>query len=194
MLSFTDIKLHIVDKLKKGLSPALTYHNVAHTLDVLKQAVDIAMHEGIKDENDLLLLKISALYHDVGFLKLYTGHEEISCEVAGQELADFGFSKDHINIICGMIRATKVPQQPQTTLEEIICDADLDYLGRDDFFKTGEGLYKEFLDQKIVIDDRSWNSLQVRFLESHHYFTTTSKERRQKQKQKHLEAVKEKLV
>lgn len=194
MMGFNDIKQHVIDKLEKGLSPVLTYHNVAHTLDVLKLVIDIAGKEGINDENDLLLLKIAALYHDVGFLKLYTGHEEISCEVACKELAEFGFSKEQIEKICGMIRATKVPQQPQTLLEEIICDADLDYLGRNDFFKIGTGLYYEFLDQKIVSDERDWNSLQVRFLENHHYFTNTSKERRYKQKQLHLQAIKDKLV
>ena len=31
--------------------------------------------------------------------------------------------------------ATKIPQTPLTKLEEIICDADLDYLGREDFFE-----------------------------------------------------------
>lgn len=194
MLLFADIKAHVIDKLEKGLSPALTYHNAAHTLDVLKQAVDIAKYEGIDNENDLGLLKISALYHDVGFLKIYKGHEEISCEVAGKELFEFGFSKEQIEKICGMIRATKIPQQPQSFLEEIICDADLDYLGRNDFFKIGAGLYKEFIDQKIVSDESSWNALQVGFLESHHYFTATSRQRRQKQKEIHLEAIKEKLL
>ncbi len=157
MLSFTDIQVHIINKLEKGLSPALTYHNVAHTLDVLKQAVDIAKMEGIQDEEDLLLLQISALYHDVGFLEIYTGHEEVSCKVACSELTDFGLSTIQIEKVCGMIRATKVPQQPQTVLEQIICDADLDYLGRDDFFETGQCLFKEFIDHKIVSDDRSWN-------------------------------------
>src|SRR4051794_14045303 len=112
MLPFTDLKQYIIDKLGKGLSPALTYHNLAHTLDVLQQAVYIAEKEGIADQDELLLLKTSALYHDVGFLDLYTGHEEISCAIASEELCSFGFSKDQIDTICGMIRATKVPQQP----------------------------------------------------------------------------------
>ncbi len=194
MLSFIKIKLHIIDKLQKKLSPALTYHNIAHTLDVLHRAVHIAKSEGIQDEEDFLLLQISALYHDVGFLDVYTGHEEISCKVACADLTNFGFSIMQIEKVCGMIRATKVPQQPQTVLEEIICDADLDYLGRDDFFEIGKGLYKEFLDQKIVSDDGSWNLLQVRFLENHHYVTNTSIKLRQKQKQHHLEQIKAALV
>jgi hypothetical protein len=92
-----------------------------------------------------------------------------------------------------MIRATKVPQNPQTLLEEIICDSDLDYLGRDDFFSIGEGLYKEFRIQKIVSNEEEWNQLQVSFLESHHYFTKTSNERRKKGKQLNLEKIKEKI-
>lgn len=194
MFSIANIQKHVIDKLETGLSPALTYHNVAHTLDVLKYVVEIAGKEGIKNEKDLFLLKVSALYHDVGFLEVYGGHEELSCKIATEELQGFGLNDEDIEKVCGMIRATKVPQQPTNQLEEIICDSDLDYLGRPDFWQIGEGLYKEFLDQKIVSNFRDWNLLQVRFLESHHYFTKTAKETRQEQKQLHLEAIKEKLV
>lgn len=194
MRSFPEIQQHVIDKLEKGLSPALTYHNVAHTLDVLKQVEEIAAQEGLRNEEELLLLRVSALYHDVGFLDIYSGHEESSCSIAGKELPGFGFTKAQVEQICGMIRATRVPQQPQTQLEEIICDSDLDYLGRNDFFQIGEGLYKEFLIQNIVSNEREWNMLQVRFLESHHYFTNTSKKRRQELKQINLDKVKEKLV
>jgi uncharacterized protein len=194
MPAFSEIEFQVINELEKKLSPALTYHNVAHTKDVLKQAVAIAKSEGIDDDEELLLLKLAALYHDIGFLEAYTGHEEVSCKVASAELAGFGFSYEQIEKVCGMIRATKVPQQPMNKLEEIICDADLDYLGRDDFFKIGRGLYKEFIVQKVVSEEKSWNLLQVSFLESHHYFTTTSKNLRQNQKQKHLEAIKASLT
>jgi uncharacterized protein len=194
MLSLPQIHQHVIGKLEKGLSPALTYHNVAHTLDVFKHVIEIAEQEGIENDEELLLLKVSALYHDVGFLHVYSGHEETSCAIAADELGSFGFTKDQIEKVCGMIRATRVPQQPKTQLEEIICDSDLDYLGRDDFFEIGEGLYNEFLVQKIVSNEREWNMLQVRFLESHQYFTETAKKRRQQVKQRNLEKVKEKLV
>ncbi|HEY9363407.1 MAG TPA: HD domain-containing protein [Chitinophagaceae bacterium] len=192
MNRLAEVHKHVLHKLT-GLSPSLKYHNIGHTLDVLRQAEFIAKKEGVNAEEELLLLKVSALYHDVGFLFAYTGHEEKSCEVVENELSGFGFTPYQIEQVCGMIRATKVPQQPNNLLEEIICDADLDYLGRDDFFKTGEGLYSEFLDQKIVSDELSWNQLQVRFLENHHYFTPTSIRRRQKEKQKNLEAIKAKI-
>ena len=193
MNSFFEIQKHVLDKLKKGLASDLTYHNVGHTLDVLKQSIFIANAEGIESEEDMLLLKLASLYHDVGFLTKYTGHEETSCEIAERELPAFGLTKSQVDKICGMIRATKVPQNPHTLLEEIICDADLDYLGRPDFFTIGEGLFNEFIKQKIVSNDRDWNLLQIRFLEQHHYFTNTSKKRRQRQKQIHLEAIREKV-
>lgn len=192
MNRFSEVQQHILKKLE-ALSPSLKYHNLAHTLDVVKQAEYIAKQEGVTNEEDLLLLKVSALYHDVGFLYIYTGHEEKSCEIVENELIDFGFTSEQIKQVCGMIRATKVPQQPCNKLEKIICDADLDYLGREDFFETGRGLYSEFLDQKIVSDELSWNKLQVNFLERHHYFTRTSIARRQKEKLENLDIIKAKI-
>lgn len=188
---FAHIQRHVVDKLQRGLPDKLTYHNVAHTLDVLKQAVVIAQKEGVKDDEDLLLLKVSALYHDTGFLYAYTDHEERSCDIASEELPALGFTADQVNRVCGMIRATKVPQRPQNHLEQILCDADLDYLGRKDFFEIGGTLFTEFLAQGIVRDFREWNQLQVRFLESHRYFTRTSIQRRQQVKANYLKSIKE---
>lgn len=193
MLSFPEIQEQVIKELTNRLSPTLTYHNVAHTLDVLKQAELIAGKEGITDSEDMLLIKISALYHDIGFINVYSGHEEESCRIALPELQSFGFTELQIEKIMGMIRATKVPQQPQNLMEQILCDSDLDYLGRNDFFTIGEGLYKEFLSKNIVADYQEWNLLQIRFLEKHHYFTKTSKQRRQQQKQKHFEAIKAKI-
>lgn len=194
MVSFAHIKKHVVGKLEKELPRDLTYHNIAHTLDVLKQVNEIGKSEGIIDEQQFLLLRIAALYHDTGFINVYKGHEERSCEIASEDLPAFGFSAGDIKKICSLIRATRVPQLPQDLLEEIICDSDLDYLGRDDFFEIGKGLYKEFRDQKIVESENDWNLLQVRFLESHRFFTDTSIRRRQHQKQVHLELIKRKLV
>ncbi len=194
MLAYHKIQEHVIDKLTNGLSPELTYHNVGHTLDVLTQVIEIAEQEGIENDEDLLLLKVGALYHDTGFLHTYTGHEEISCMIAGKELPVFGFTKEQIEKIHGLIRATKIPQHPQTPFEEMICDSDLDYLGRNDFFTTGESLYKEFLRQKIVSNEGEWNALQVRFLESHHYFTNSSQKRRQPVKQMNMQRVKDKLI
>src|SRR5690606_41792165 len=101
---------------------------------------------------------------------------------------------EQIKKICGMIMATKVPQQPQNHLEEIICDADLDYLGREDFFIIGDKLFAELSMYGILSTEEEWNSLQVRFLEAHNYFNKTAIKNRQKKKDKYLKLDRKSVV
>ncbi|WP_207430246.1 HD domain-containing protein [Sabulibacter ruber] len=191
---FEQVYQHVVEKLRTGLSPQLTYHSLSHTLDVLKQAQLIAEKEGIQDSQEVLLLKVSALYHDTGFLFTYSQHEERGCELAREELPGFGFTTEEIDTICGLIMATKVPQAPQTRLQEIICDADLDYLGRPDFYSIGETLFQEFLCYGIVQEEAQWNKVQLKFLESHGFFTSYSKNNRETVKKQHLEVIRQKVT
>jgi len=192
--NFSEIQKYAIQKLTEGLSEKLTYHHVKHTLDVLEQCQIIAGLEKVNAEEEMFLLKVSALYHDMGFLNTYNGHEDKSCEIADTDLTRFKFTSSEKVIIFGLIKATQVPQQPQTKLQKIICDADLDYLGRSDFYEIGNGLYQEFLWQGIVKNELDWNKIQVRFLESHQYFTISSQERREKQKQEYLSQVKVKVA
>lgn len=184
---------HILEKLKQELPDYLSYHSLHHTKDVKNQAMRIAKLEGITSENDLKLLETAAAYHDCGFLSTYNNHEEKGCEIAEEVLPQYHYTKEQIAIIKGLIMATKVPQTPKNKLEEIICDADLDYLGRDDFFEIGEHLYQEFLFKNIVQDEDSWNNLQVKFLGNHQYFTHTNLVNREPKKQENLKQVKTKL-
>jgi uncharacterized protein len=176
----------LVRRKLSQLDPRLTYHNVAHTMDVLQQSVRIAKEEGVGDK-DILLLKVAALYHDSGFLRTYKNHEEMSYVIFLEDAEEFEFSEAERQRIQGLIMATKVPQQPQNHLERIICDADLDYLGRDDFFTTGKELRKEFLSYGIIKNDEEWDQLQINFLSKHHYHTETSKQQREKEKQRHFQ-------
>ena len=187
---FTSIKQPILTRLKKELDPRLGYHNIAHTLDVLEQAQVIARNENLTDKHDLLLLKTAAVYHDSGFLLVYKNHEEKSCELATEDLKDI-FDDDDLKKIHGMIMATKIPQTPHNLLEQIICDADLDYLGRNDFEPISKNLYQEFLTFKIIPEDCVWDHLQIKFFETHRYFTKTAIEKRNKVKLKHLASLKE---
>lgn len=175
----------VITQLSTGLSPTLYYHNLHHTRDVVEAADRIARAEGITDPESLGLLKTAALYHDIGFLVTYDGHESVGCDYVRQILPSFGYSSAQIEIIMGLILATRVPQSPQTRLEQILCDADLDYLGRDDFSLTAHLLYEELKARDRVTDEAAWNRIQVIFLESHRYWTSTAIATRQSVKQQH---------
>ena len=187
---FTSIKLPILSRLENELDPRLGYHNLSHTLDVVKQAEVIAKKEKVNDKHELLLLKTAAVFHDSGFLLVYKNHEEKSCEIAAEALKNI-FGQEDIKKINGMIMATKIPQTPHTLLEQIICDADLDYLGRNDFEPISRSLYKEFLTFKIIPEDIIWDHIQIKFFESHHYFTRTSIININEKKLKHINILKE---
>jgi predicted metal-dependent HD superfamily phosphohydrolase len=164
--------------LQAGLSDKLTYHNIHHTLDVAKQCSIIAGAEGITDAQSLFELQVAALYHDTGFLFAYTGHEEKSCAIAKEQLPDFGLSTTEISNICKLIMVTKIPQQPADHLQQIICDADLDYLGRPDFFETAQRLQQELMTFQLISSKQEWEQRQLQFMQSHQYFTATSKLKR----------------
>lgn len=187
---FETICRKMINRLLKELNPGLLYHNVFHTADVMEQAQNIALAEGIPPGHELNLLKVAAAYHDSGFLFTYKNHEEKGCEIARNDLDD-QLSDQDIEKICGMIMATKIPQSPQTLLEEIICDADLDYLGRDDFEPISQNLYKEFIDFSIIKKEDNWDDIQIKFFELHHYFTRSSLSKRNSRKQEHLRLLKE---
>jgi ligand-binding sensor domain-containing protein/class 3 adenylate cyclase/predicted metal-dependent HD superfamily phosphohydrolase len=188
-LNYKKAEKFIIKTLEDGLSPDLHYHNINHMKDVCASVERIAKAEGIKGE-DLFLLKTAALYHDAGFVHQYAANEPIGAKMAEETLLDYGYSEEQIQTVQRLILATKVPHNPADHLEQIICDADLDYLGRDDFYPISDGLRKEFLAHGVIQGNKSWDELQIKFLSMHKYFTMYSINNRQPNKQKRLEEIK----
>jgi len=163
----------------------LHYHSVDHTLDVFQESIRLAEAEGISEEDKQLLL-ISALFHDIGFIESLENHEERGCKIAARELPLFDVSPEDLQKIQAAIMATKIPQTPTSQLGEILCDADLDYLGRSDFFVIGDRLFRELNETGKKLDFKQWNEIQISFLKQHHYFTKTNIRLRDPQKLNHL--------
>lgn len=193
-IKYEIIRSAVLQKLENNLSKDLWYHGVHHTIDVVVQAERIAVSENIIGKDDLLLLKVACLYHDAGFLFTYQDHEAAGCSLAKKELPAFGFTLKQTEIVCGMIMATKIPQTPLTKLEEIICDADLDYLGRDDFYPISHLLFLELKTRGFVTAENDWNLIQIKFFRQHRFFTATTKKLRHQKKQLHLEMIEAKIV
>jgi len=179
------MKEFVIGLLKDKLPVSYLYHNPKHTLYVHEIAEEIGRYEGCS-EKELELLKAAALWHDTGYTKTYTNHEEESCMLARQYLPEFGFSAVDIDQVCGMIMATKIPQSPKNKLEEIVADADLEYLGTASFEIKSDNLYKELHTINPLLSEINWSQMQISFLEQHHYFTRYCQENREHIKQIHL--------
>jgi TolB-like protein/predicted metal-dependent HD superfamily phosphohydrolase len=184
---FDRAEKHIIELLEANM-PQHKYHNIDHVYDVLQSAQVIAEKEQLTDEEQNLL-RLAALFHDAGFMYSPKNHEERGAELVREVLPNFGLNPNQITTICGMILATRIPQSPTNALEKILCDADLDYLGRDDFYEIGGKLLQELKESGVVETEREWNLVQKTFLESHRYHTSFSKENREEKKQKHLQEI-----
>jgi predicted metal-dependent HD superfamily phosphohydrolase len=144
----------------------------------------------IKKENissaDSKLLRVAALYHDLGFIQTYKDHEEVGVELLRKAMIEFGCDMKNFKRIASMIMATKIPQSPKNILEKIICDSDLFYLGKSKYYEISDTLYKELLSYKLIKTKKQWMDIQINFLSSHHYHTKYCKENLEHEKQKRV--------
>ena len=189
-IRFVDMEEAILNRLENELPDGLTYHNMKHTIDVVTQVEIIGKGEGISEE-ELLLVKSAALFHDCGFLITYENHEDNSIELAREILQMYGFPEDQIAEITAMINVTRKNAKPRNHLEAILKDADLDYLGRSDFIPVSRNLYHEIQSFNGKMSIEEWNKKQINFIENHKYYTQTAKNLRQVKKEKQLQALRE---
>jgi uncharacterized protein len=179
------MKDFVINLLDSNLNEFYYFHNVKHTLYVLDKAVEIAHYENCTTA-EIELVRVAALWHDVGFINIYDGHEEEGCTLVKEYLPDFGYTADSIKIICGIILATKMPQSPQNKLEQIMADADLEYLGTANAATIANELFKERKCLNPLLTADQWNQMQISFLQKHHYFTKFCKETKEHIKQSYL--------
>lgn len=191
---FPSILSYAKETIFPGLPKNLYYHRAEHTFsDVLPHAEELAVLEHV-DREELFLLKVAVIFHDTGFTKVYANNESIGAEIAETALKSFGFSNYQITTVKKIIMATSISNKRgehfqsagESILEQIICDADLDNLGRDDFFECGENLRKELTFQGKVLSDRNWYNHQTILLESHNYYTKSAHNLRDAGKEKNL--------
>ena len=189
LIQFTDLQELMLNKLERELPENLFYHNIKHTIDVVTQVELIGIGEGVGDE-DLLLLKTAALFHDSGHILGYDNHEMFAAIIAREILPDYYYTQTQIEKICELIMSTKLPPSPKNKLEMIMCDADLDYLGRSDMIPVSNSLYNELKELNKIGSLNDWNKLQIKFISSHQYFTKTAQSLREVNKQMQIERIK----
>ena len=191
MIDYEKLKQRILSLLQEQLPGELAYHGTHHTLDVLDVCNAYIERQSIQDK-EALLLRTGVLFHDFGFTRSFDNHERNGANLAEEILPEFGFTEKDIKTVEGLIMATKIPQEPSSELEKIICDADLDYLGRDDYYPISNTLFKELKSLGKIETEEQWKALQIGFLEAHNYHTNFAIENRQPEKEKRIAELKAK--
>jgi predicted metal-dependent HD superfamily phosphohydrolase len=188
--TYPTICFQLLEELKGKLASHLSYHSYNHTIDVANVCDHYIQRYRI-DEHSAKLIRIAAVSHDFGYIRSPLDHEEQSILMIEPYLRPI-LSELDIEKVNGMIRATKVPQQPKTFFDKILADADLDYLGRDDYDVLSENLHKELLHFGVISCNQQWLDLQINFLENHQFHTLFAKWNRRKLKVKKLNELKAK--
>lgn len=184
-------------RLSEGLEGNLYYHGVHHTFgDVLPAADRICRDEGVPPTDRELVL-LAALFHDAGFLERYNGNEAIGARIAAETLPDWGYSSHEIERVLDLILATELHEVDGVMLQvpgpdalkRILCDADLDNLGREDFFQVSDALRREIEEHGRKLGDLEWFSRQIVFVSQHRWFTESQRRLRQDRKEENLRSL-----
>lgn len=189
MIGYIRLRSHAIHLLKTKLSDDLAYHGIHHTYDVLRNVNFLIKKENISPERSKLL-RIAALYHDIGFIETYRNHEEAGVAILKSAMQEFGCNMKQLKHIEGMIMATKIPQSPKNIEEKIICDADLFYLGRNKYYEISDTLFQELLHYGFIKNAKEWMDIQISFLSNHSYHTKYARKVLEIEKQKRVEELK----
>jgi predicted metal-dependent HD superfamily phosphohydrolase len=187
-----EVKEHVIGYFNKHSIPALTYHNLTHTKNVVTATMQIANHYQLNDE-DFFIVVTAAWFHDMGYMIDASKHEQSGADVAADYLKHKQVDNETIDRVKAVIMATRMPQQPIGLLEEIMCDADLFHLGGEDYRKKSRLLREELL---LLchkdINKSDWRKKTIELMESHRYFTDYCRLLLDDQKAKNLQELKQK--
>lgn len=179
--------------LAKKLPKGMHYHDIKHTLDVYTSATRYGQMEKL-ERDDVELLGIAGIFHDTGYIYRYERNESAGARIAQSYMRKEGFRAEEIRKVKALIMATQMPQKPRGLMQQIMCDADLDSLGRDDFIKRGDMLRKELEGRrKKPFSEEEWNNIQLDFIKRHKYFTRSAKKLRDAGKRKNIARLRQML-
>lgn len=181
-----DTETHVQAFFSAHMPEKFVFHDFEHTVQTVAAARVLA--DGFEvDEHDKLLVQLATWFHDTGYAEGPKDHEERSCAHATAFFQE-KLSPEDLNTILECIRATKVPQQPITLLQQIICDADLSHLGMEIYWDRTGKLRQEFiLTRSQIMSDQEWVDFELNFLLTHEYHTVVAQQMFNKRKAKHIQ-------
>lgn len=185
-------KQYVTSRLESELSNSMLYHNIDHTIRVVKKVNYLADAEQINDDDKELLL-IAAWFHDLGYINQHENHEKISTDYAREFLKTLEISHNEIEQIADLIMSTKNGVKPINILQKILKDADCSHLASEEYLKISNLLRKEWNSRGDKLNKKDWLTSNIDFMENHSFYTDTASTKWIAQKNKNMEIVKENL-
>lgn len=159
-------------KMISELSSDFCYHNLEHTEEVVEAVREIGSNSELSD-GEMNLVLAAAWFHDVGYSQGCEDHEGKSKAIMQEKLKEWDVPLKEIHRIGQIIESTRMPQNPKTLLDKVICDADLYHLSTDKFIEKSELLRQEILNLGLdkEVSKKQWKKTTRDFITNHTYFT-----------------------
>lgn len=179
-----EVAAYINQLLDLQLSPDLRFHNKSHTADVVEMANRLGKFSRL-NKHDLQKLQVAAWFHDAGYCYSYSGHEDNSVALSIRFLRSANCAEEFITDVVAIINSTRIPQEPESLLEKIICDADLAHLASEDYPLYAARLRTEWeLCLNKTYTDKQWDEGNLDLMQHHRYFTAYGRKVLETAKQK----------
>lgn len=177
---------YVRNYMSEHLDKNFGFHNLSHTLTVVKAVETICVESGI-DKHEKRILQVAAWFHDLGYTQRIDEHEDIGALLAEKFLKGKGVDESDIELVKSDIIATHFPQHPLTASEKILCDADMIHLADKNYFEKADVLRKEWASTRNkVYTDEEWLRINIAFLSDHSYHTSYCRENFDERKQKNI--------
>ena len=177
------------DHIEKLWTTDYLYHDISHTFRVVLAAEDLASDMGIA-EDDRSRILIAAAFHDSGYFEDMNNHENVGARIAAAFLHDHKASARMVNDVVYLIQATALHARPATPLQALLRDADLHYLGSDEFIPRSNALRIEWeKTRELYFTDEGWIEQNIRFMQQHQFHTDAAKARFEAKKASNLQSL-----
>lgn len=171
----------------------LPYHNLNHTLEVVNATRVIGEQSGLNDD-EMESALLAAWLHDTGYIEGDKDHELKAALKAKDELTSWGASFKKVLEVTEAIKATKMPQQPESLVSKVVCDADLYHLASDEVLEHGRRLREEWrLLKGQDMTDEDWMRSSLEFMQEHRYHTPYGRAVLEKEKKGNIKKLKKLL-
>lgn len=182
-----EVEAHVERFIQERVDKRFVYHNFQHTCAVVEAAEELAEHYELS-ERDQLIVAIAAWFHDTGYAEGWEEHELRGADYAEDFLREREVADEQLILaVRGAIMATRMPQEPNNLVEEIVGDADLSHLGDLSYWDRCGRVRQEFaLTRDIIMSDQEWIDFELNFMLNHEFHTEAAREVFGERKSKHV--------
>jgi class 3 adenylate cyclase len=171
-IKLIDIEEAVIKIFDEEAPPNLYFHNSSLVKNISNYVELLSTSEKLPEE-EFINLKIASVFLLTGFIYDYEKPMEASIRLADEILPKYGFSQENIESACRIIR-NSYHDKYETMADNILHDARYEYLGRIDYLKLTDKLFREKAEHGKLFDKKSWRDEQKKTLLNHDFLTKTA--------------------